>query len=61
MTKKPWHGLHSGPPRLYKTEAQILEQWESGPKLLGPSLATLMVERAKAKQAEQPPEPKPGD
>lgn len=52
-------GLHSGPPRSYKTEAQVREQLRQGPTLLGPSIATLMVQRSKATKAEKPSEKKP--
>lgn len=60
MNKKPWHGLHSGLPP-HTSEEAVRAQWESGPKILGPSIAARLVERGKAKQAEKPSESKPSD
>lgn len=62
MDKKPLHlGLHSGPPRLYKTEAQILDQLRQMPKASEPSIATLLVQRSKATQAAKKSESNPHD
>lgn len=44
-------GLHSGPPRHYKTEQEVSEQLNRSPKLSGPSLATRAVQRTKATKA----------
>ncbi len=62
MDKKPLHlGLHSGPPRLYKTAEQRQAQWNRGPKVLGPSIATMLVQRSKATKAANPSESNPQD
>lgn len=53
-------GLSSGPPP-YTSEEAVREQLRQGPTLLGPSIATRLMERSKAKQAEKPSEPKPAD
>lgn len=52
MDKKPLHlGLHSGMPRLYKTPEQRQAQWESGPKVLGPSIAQRIIAMGQASKA----------
>lgn len=52
MQKAPLHlGLHSGPPRLYKTAEQRQAQWNRGPKVLGPSIAMRLAQRSKATPA----------
>ena len=62
MDKKPLHlGLHSGLPRLYKTPEQRQAQWESGPKVLGPSIATRLAQSSKATQAAKSSESNPQD
>lgn len=59
MDKKPLHlGLYSGPPR-YTSEEAVREQLRQMPKILGPSIAERILERAK--QAEKPSENNPQD
>ena len=59
MDKKPSNlGLHSGPPR-YISEEAVREQLRHAPKVLGPSLATLLVQRSKAAQAPKNSESNP--
>ena len=45
-------GLHSGMPRLYKTEEQRQSQWASGPKVLEPSIPTRLAQRSVATPGE---------
>ncbi len=58
-SKKLHLGLHSGMPRSYKTEEEVRAQWESGPKVLGPSIATRLAQSSKATPAEKSSENKP--
>ena len=52
MDKKPLHlGLHSGMPRSYKTEEEVRAQWESGPKVLGPSIAQRIIAMGQSSKA----------
>jgi hypothetical protein len=55
MDKKPLHlGLYRGPPR-YTSEEAVREQLRQMPKLVGPSIATRLVQRSKAPQANATP------
>ena len=59
MEKKTfWHGLHSGLPP-YTSEEAVREQLRQAPKVLGPSLATLLVQRSKEAQAPKKSESNP--
>ncbi|MFZ5606692.1 MAG: hypothetical protein ACOY4A_05615 [Pseudomonadota bacterium] len=61
MQKKPSNlGLHSGLPPFVSDELD-LEQWNRGPKVLGPSIAQQLVRRGKATQAEKKSESNPPD
>lgn len=51
-------GLHSGMPP-FKSEEADREQWIRGPRVLGPSIATMLVQRSKATKAAKPSEKKP--
>ena len=59
MDKKPLHlGLHSGLPPFVSEEADR-EQWERGPRVLGPSIAERIIamgQSSKATKAEKPSE-----
>ncbi len=53
MEKKTfWHCLHSGLPP-YTSEEAVREQLRQAPKVLGPCLATRLVQRSEATQAER--------
>ena len=53
MDKKPSNlGLHSGPPR-YTSEEAVREQLRQAPKVLGPCLATRLMQRSEATQPEK--------
>ena len=62
MDKKGWWlGLHSLESHHYKTDEQVRAQWESGPKVLGPTLVDKMIQRRKATKAKKPSENSPHD
>ena len=53
MDKKPSRlGLHSGLPP-YTSEAAVREQLRQAPKVLGPCLATRLMQRSEATQPEK--------
>ena len=53
MDKKPSNlGLHSGPPP-YTSEEAVREQLRQAPKVLGPCLATRLMQRSEATQPEK--------
>lgn len=55
MDKKPLHlGLYRGPPR-YTSEEAVREQLRQMPKLVGPCIATRLVQRSQATQANTTP------
>jgi len=61
MDKKPLHlGLHSGLPPFVSEEADR-EQLRQMPKASEPCLATRLVQRGKARQAEKASQSNPSD
>ncbi len=61
MQKKPLHlGLYSGLPPFVSGERDR-EQWNRGPKVLGPSIATKLVQQNKATPPAKPSEGNPRD
>lgn len=47
-----WHGLHSGPPP-YTSEDTVKEQLRQAPGVVGPSIATRLMEKGKVAGASQ--------
>ena len=61
MEKKLLHlGLHSGQPP-YTSEKAVRAQWNHGPKVLGPSIATTLAQRSKETKVAKPSESNPPD